>query len=139
MPALTLGPGLSPAAAAAATAAGGMGLTASNTLVATTLQQHIPLSVLSRVSAYDCTASCAYIPSARPSPDPAGLVGLPSCPSQPESFRSSPTWHRLPPPTSATSDGTTKTIMRLQAASRAPRDRNCRQILDLLTEAGAQG
>jgi len=39
-----------------------MGLTASNTLVATTLQQHIPLSVLSRVSAYDCTASCAYIP-----------------------------------------------------------------------------
>lgn len=64
MPALTLGPGLSPAAAAAATAAGGMGLTASNTLVATTLQQHIPLSVLSRVSAYDCTASCAYIPLA---------------------------------------------------------------------------
>jgi MFS family permease len=62
LPALTLGLGLPLAAVAAAAAAGGMGLTAFNSLWQTALQQHIPLNVLSRVSAYDSTASFASIP-----------------------------------------------------------------------------
>lgn len=47
---------------AAGAGIGAAGLTAFNSLWQTALQQHIPLKVLSRVSAYDSTASFASIP-----------------------------------------------------------------------------
>jgi MFS family permease len=76
LPALTLGLGLPLAAVAATAAAGGMGLTAFNSLWQTALQQHIPLNVLSRVSAYDSTASFASIPLGLAIAGPlAALVG----------------------------------------------------------------
>ncbi len=62
LPALTLGLTLPLAAVAVAAAAGAAGLIAFNSLWQTALQQHIPNNVLSRVSAYDSTASFASIP-----------------------------------------------------------------------------
>jgi MFS family permease len=62
LPALALGLGLRLAAVATAAGIGTAGLTAYNSWWGTTLQQHIPLKVLSRVSAYDSTASFASIP-----------------------------------------------------------------------------
>jgi hypothetical protein len=62
LPALTLGLGLPLPALAVAAAAGSAGLTAHNALWQTTLQQHVPLQVLSRVSAYDSAAAFAAIP-----------------------------------------------------------------------------
>jgi MFS family permease len=62
LPTLTLGLGLPLPALAIAAAAGSAGLTAFNALWQTALQQHVPLRVLSRVSAYDSAASFAAIP-----------------------------------------------------------------------------
>jgi len=62
MPALTLGLGLPLPAVAVAAAAGSAGLTAFNALWQTALQHHVPLRMLSRVSAYDSGASFAAIP-----------------------------------------------------------------------------
>lgn len=62
LPALTLGLGLPLPAVAVAAAAGSAGLTAFNALWQTALQHHVPLQVLSRVSAYDSAASFAAIP-----------------------------------------------------------------------------
>ena len=62
LPTLALGLGLPLAAVATAAGIGTAGLTASNSWWQTALQQHIPLKVLSRVSAYDSTASFASIP-----------------------------------------------------------------------------
>jgi hypothetical protein len=76
LPALALGLTLPFAAVAIAAAAGAAGLTAFNSLWQTALQQHIPNNVLSRVSAYDSTASFASIPLGLAIAGPiAGQVG----------------------------------------------------------------
>lgn len=62
LPALVLGVGLPLPAVAVAAAAGWAGLTGSNALWQTALQQHVPLEVLSRVSAYGSAGSFAAIP-----------------------------------------------------------------------------
>lgn len=62
LPALVLGLGLPLPAVAVAAAAGWAGLTASNALWQTALQQHVPLEVQSRVSAYGSAGSFAAIP-----------------------------------------------------------------------------